>query len=105
METVIYESIDNIGPANEIIQFTRTQESHDIIPDFLIIVISFICYVRTSKFGLIGFQVEGARQWPPYQMKSKLVKQKNCSYQTMYQAIKDICFNELNLDPYHYHYH
>ena len=60
---LVYESINQIGPSCNIIQFTRTNEIHDHNTRYASCGSLFNTYVRTSCYGLKSLKYMGGKLW------------------------------------------
>ena len=60
---LIYESINNIGPSHNIIQFTRSNEIHEHNTRFASRGNFFNNYVRTTSYGLKSLRYMGGKLW------------------------------------------
>ena len=70
---LIYESINDIGPANNVIKFTRASNIHTHDTRFANEGNFYVNSVRTVRYGIKGLQIQGARLWETL---PKIVKDK-----------------------------
>ena len=60
---LVFESVNGIGPSNNVIKFNRVSETHCHNTRYTDQGNLYINSVRTTRFGLKGLQVEGAKLW------------------------------------------
>ena len=60
---LVFESVNGIGPSNNVIKFNRVSETHCHNTRYADQGNLYINSVRTTRFGLKGLQVEGAKLW------------------------------------------
>ena len=56
---LIYESVNDIGPTNKVIIYTRASEMHSHNTRYAKNGNFYTCSVRTTRFGLRGLQMQG----------------------------------------------
>ena len=59
----VFESLNNIGPAQSIIKFVRASEIHDHNTRYAEVGGFYVVSVRTKKYGLKALKVEGKTVW------------------------------------------
>ena len=59
----VYESVNNLGPSQNIIKYTRSSDVHNHNTRYADHGNFFINSVRTSRYGLKGLQREGSKIW------------------------------------------
>ena len=60
---LVFDSLNNIGPTNSIIQFTRASEIHDHSTRFVTQGNFYHESVRTTRFGLRSLKIMGGKLW------------------------------------------
>ena len=60
---LVFESINNIGPSNNLIKFTRVSEIYNHETRYAYHGNFYINSVRTIRYGLKGLKIEGAKLW------------------------------------------
>ena len=63
ISTSWYESVNEIGPTNKVIIFTRASEMHRHNTRYAENGNFYTCSVRTTRFGLTGLQIQGKHLW------------------------------------------
>ena len=74
---LVYQSIKGLGPAHDLTKFTRVSEIHSHHTRYATDGNLYTNSVRTTRFGLKGLQVEGARLWAslPSNVKDSITKE------------------------------
>ena len=59
----VYESINNIGHSQSVINYTTVSDIHDHNTRFANLGNLFVNYVRTNRYGLKALKFEGVKVW------------------------------------------
>ena len=59
----VYESINNIGHSQSVINYTTASDVHDHNTRFANLGYLFVNYVRTNRYGLKALKYEGVKLW------------------------------------------
>ena len=59
----VFESVNDIGPSQSIIKFTRASEIHDHNTRYANQGNFFVNSIRTGRYGLKALKVEGKKVW------------------------------------------
>ena len=82
----VFESVNNIGPSQQIIKFNRASEIHNHNTRYAKQGNFFINSVRTDRFGLKSLKMEGIKVWStiPNNIKASLTKKSfNVNYKRL----------------------
>ena len=82
----VFESINNIGHSQSVINFTRASEIHAHNTRYANLGNLFVNYARTSRYGLKALKFEGAKVWTTIPANVKESRSKNL-FKTNYKKI------------------
>ena len=74
---LVFESINNIGPSNNIVKFIRASSVHNHNTRYSSNHNFYTSYVRTTMYGLKSLQIEGKKFWENISDKIKNCKTLN----------------------------